>query len=74
MKRPMKKPLAPAKSKRPQAKPADMASMQALQRGENAAKREGTDFKTLAPKKMAGGGKCRGMGAASKGGKFAKAG
>lgn len=70
MKRPMKKPVAPAKSLRPKAKPADMASMQALKRGENAAGREAYDYKTLAPKKMAGGGKCRGMGAATKGGKY----
>ena len=70
MKRPMKKPMAPAKSMRPKAKPADMESMQALKRGENAAKREGEDYKTLAPKKMKMGGTCRGMGAASKGGKY----
>ena len=70
MKRPMKKPLAPAKSKRPQGKPADMESMQALKRGENAAKREAEDYKTLAPKKMKMGGTCRGMGSASKGGKY----
>ena len=96
MKRPMKKPMAPVRSMRPKAKPADMSSMQAMQRGENAAKREAEDYKTLAKKmktggkikmvekngkkvpffaadgagKMNMGGMCRGMGAASKGGKY----
>jgi len=77
MKSPMKKPMAPAKSMRPKAKPADMASMQAMQRGENAAKREGEDYKSLALKKMKTGGmakkpemKARGAGAATKGTMF----
>jgi hypothetical protein len=40
--------LAPSKSKRPRSMDDGMAS-QALKRGENAAKREAEDYKTLAP-------------------------
>lgn len=57
-----KKSLAPKKSPRPVANPNN--------RLDNAAKREAYDRETLT--KMASGGKCRGMGAAKKGGSFAK--
>jgi hypothetical protein len=70
------------KSKRPKARPDDLkersAKAGAVARGNRAAQMEGQDYEDFAQKKsyggkmkkMAGGGMCRGMGAATKGGKY----
>ena len=74
---------APKKSKRPMARDAkkaqDFMDGQAVKRGNNDAKRRAKeaamDEKAKKPmKKMAGGGSCRGMGAAKKGGKYGRSG
>lgn len=67
---------APKKSTRPKARDDDGM---AVKRGNTAAKRRAKeaamDKKDKKPaKKMAGGGKCRGMGAAKKGGKYSRSG
>jgi len=66
---------APSKSKRPKAR--DDEGM-AVKRGNNAAKRRAKeaamDKKSKKVDKKAGGGRCRGMGAATKGGKFSRGG
>lgn len=66
---------APKKSKRPKAR--DDEGM-AVKRGNNAAKRRAKeaamDKKDKKVDKKAGGGKCRGMGAATKGGRYGRSG
>ena len=59
----------------PRPKPRPMKSEEelALERGERAAKREAYDQKTLTKKKT-GGQVCRGMGKATRGGKYGKMG
>jgi len=74
---------APKKSIRPKLRDAkkagEYAAGKAVKRGNNAAKREAYDQKTLAKKKCGGkvkkmksGGMCRGMGAATRGGKYSR--
>lgn len=74
---------APSKSKRPMARDAkkaqDYMDGQAVKRGNNAARRRAKeaamDEKAKKPvSKKASGGRCRGMGAATKGGKYSKSG
>lgn len=78
-------PSAVAKTIRPKPRPDDLGMAATLGRAERAAKREAqdaADFVTKkagggmcgSPKKMATGGKCRGMGAAKRGGKYGKSG
>ena len=82
-KRPMARP-GMMKSKRPKARPDDLkersAKAGAVARGNRAAQMEGQDYEDCAKKKKSGGvvkkksgGMCRGMGAATKGGKYSKA-
>jgi len=59
---------APKKSLRPKARPADLMEGEAVKRGDSTKEREVREDAPL--KKMAGGGMCRGMGAATKGGKY----
>lgn len=72
------------KSKRPKARPADLKQRfdeaGAVARGNRAAQMEGQDYEDFAKKKKSGGvikkksgGMCRGMGAATRGGKYSKA-
>ena len=68
---------APKKSPRPRARPDDLEEGMAVRRGNRAAEREAREAESLMKrakgggiKKMAMGGKCRGMGAATKGGNF----
>lgn len=70
-------PLAPKKSPIPMSRDEGMASRTLKRYMAGATSREGEDMKTFGkpdkkskPKKMAKGGMCRGMGAASKGGKY----
>lgn len=72
--RPQARPtLAPKKSVRPTARPANLADGAAVNRGNRAREQEQRESEGLRPpKKMAGGGKCRGMGKAAKGGKYSR--
>lgn len=69
---------APKKSVRPKArdpkKAADAAAAKAVSRGNKGSKYNASDLDTMPPKKKAGGGMCRGMGAATKGGSYGKMG
>lgn len=73
-KRPKKKPLAPRTSDRPKKKSSSYAG--AIERGNRAARMEAKENASMGMKKggkvkkMAKGGKCRGMGAASRGGNY----
>ena len=67
-----KKTLAPAASKRPTPRPDDLADGAAIARGNRASKREAGMKAGGKVKKMAMGGKCRGMGAATKGGNYSR--
>ena len=82
--RPTARPSAPTTSPRPKSRPANLMQSYdeagAVASGDRAARREAQDYRDFvarkAPagkaKKMATGGMCRGMGKASKGGKFSK--
>lgn len=75
---------APKKSPRPTPNPrrnTDMGTDSAVGRGNRAAEREARDAESLMPqrrsyggkvKKMMNGGTCRGMGAATRGGKYSR--
>ena len=67
-----KKSAAPAASKRPMPRPDDLAEGAAVARGNRASKREAGMKAGGKVKKMAMGGKCRGMGAATRGGNFSR--
>jgi hypothetical protein len=83
-KRPTPRPSAPRTSPRPRARPAEVeqraADAGAVARGNNAARREAQDYQDFVVNKKRGGkvmkkasgGMCRGMGAATKGGKYMK--
>lgn len=70
--------LAPKTSPRPKKRPADIEAMGAVDRGNRSAMAEGADTQALKAfngvQKKAKGGMCRGMGAATRGGKYTKAG
>lgn len=66
-------PSAVAKTIRPKPRPDDLGMAATLGRAERAAKREAQDAADFVTKK-AGGGMCRGMGAAKRGGKYGKSG
>lgn len=68
---------APKKSMRPKARPDDAEAIMALRRAERAAEREASEAESLMKRadgvsKMREGGMCRGMGAATRGGRFMK--
>ena len=63
---------APKKSPRPMKRPDDLAEGAAVARGNRASKREAGMKAGGKVKKMAMGGKCRGMGAATRGGNFSR--
>lgn len=63
-------PRAPKKSMRPQMRPSTREEREAGERGNRAARRDAGMKTGGKVKKMAKGGKCRGMGAASRGGKY----
>ena len=67
-----KKTLAPAASKRPTPRPSTAEERAAAGRADSAAKREAGMKAGGKVKKMAMGGKCRGMGAATKGGNYSR--
>lgn len=83
-KRPKARPSAPRKSLRPKARPKGLGAtreeIEALERGARIKEMEARDEKAMKMayggkakvKKMADGGKCRGMGAATRGGNFVK--
>ena len=72
-KRPMPRPSrAPAASKKPTPRPYTKDELDAAERGDRAARREAGMKTGGKVKKMAMGGKCRGMGAATKGGNFSR--
>ena len=64
--------LAPAASKRPTPRPSTAEERAAAGRADSAAKREAGMKAGGKVKKMAMGGKCRGMGAATRGGNFSR--
>ena len=63
---------APKRSLRPKARPEGLSDAGAIDRGTRAAEREAQDYKSIVQRK-ASGGICRGMGAATRGGKFSRA-
>jgi hypothetical protein len=63
---------APKKSPRPTKRPDDLAEGAAIARGDRAARRDAGMKAGGKVKKMAMGGKCRGMGAATKGGNYSR--
>jgi hypothetical protein len=67
--RPMSK-MATKSSPRPKAKPADLMETHNLMRAMRGTDAKATKEDLKAAKKMAMGGKCRGMGAATKGGNY----
>ena len=67
-----KKTLAPAASKRPTPRPSTAEERAAAGRADSAAKREAGMMAGGKVKKMMNGGKCRGMGAATKGGNYSR--
>jgi type II secretory pathway component HofQ len=67
-----KKSLAPTASKRPTPRPSTAEERAAAGRADSAAKREAGMKAGGKVKKMAMGGKCRGMGAATRGGNFSR--
>ena len=72
-KRPTPRPTrAPAASKKPTPRPYTKDEMDAAERGDRAARREAGMKAGGKVKKMAMGGKCRGMGAATRGGNFSR--
>lgn len=62
----------PKKSLRPKARPKGLSDAGAVDRGNRAAEREAQDYKSIVQHK-ASGGICRGMGAATRGGKYSRA-
>lgn len=62
----------PKKSLRPKARPKGLSDAGAVDRGTRAAGREAQDYKSIVENK-ASGGICRGMGAATRGGKYSRA-
>ena len=67
-----KKNTAPKKSLRPKARPKGLSDAGAVDRGTRAAGREAQDYRSIVENK-ASGGMCRGMGAATRGGKYSRA-
>jgi len=67
---------APKRSRVPSPRPREVEiaaeERRAAERGNRAAEREARDAESLMPQRMAKGGMCRGMGAATRGGNFSR--